>query len=396
MAARVSDLLHRVWRPAPAPSAARPPRRRWLGPRWRRNGLIALGAAVVIAAGAYVALRPSAAPASATNDTSVHLAAVMQGTLTSQQQLNGTVGYADSYTVANQQSGTYTALPQIGDVVKQGRPLYSVDGQAVVLLNGNTPAYRTLYAGMIGPDVAELNADLTALGYDKGNPIPKGSDTFTAATAAALDRLQSHLGLRVTGELPFGEAVFLPGSVNISSVTPSTGGKASAGQTVVQANSTALQVSAQIDAAQQSEVHVGDPASITMPDGSIQPGKVTKVAQVATTPSSSGSGSSGAAPSTSSQVEVDIAPSKSAAFHGLYNAVLNVAITTASVKDALSVPVTALLAQTGGGYAVEVVRPDGKRNVVPVHLGVFDDGEGLVQVTGTGLKAGDQVVVAGT
>ena len=35
----------------------------------------------------------------------------------------------------------------------------------VVLLHGSTPAYRTLSAGASGPDVAELNADLVALGY---------------------------------------------------------------------------------------------------------------------------------------------------------------------------------------------------------------------------------------
>jgi hypothetical protein len=60
------------------------------------------------------------------------------------------------------------------------------------------------------------------------------------------------------------------------------------------------------------------------------------------------------------------------------------------------VPVTALLAQSGGGYAVEVV--DGHRihHLVEVDLGLFDDADGLVQVTGGELHAGENVVVPGT
>jgi multidrug efflux pump subunit AcrA (membrane-fusion protein) len=73
---------------------------------------------------------------------------------------------------------------------------------------------------------------------------------------------------------------------------------------------------------------------------------------------------------------------------------VRVGITTASVPNALVVPVTALLARSGGGYAVEVV---GARNhLVPVSLGLFDDAEGLVQVTASALAAGQEVVVPTT
>jgi multidrug efflux pump subunit AcrA (membrane-fusion protein) len=75
---------------------------------------------------------------------------------------------------------------------------------------------------------------------------------------------------------------------------------------------------------------------------------------------------------------------------------VQVAITTASVPNAVVVPVTALLARSGGGYAVEVVGTGGTSHLVPVSLGLFDDAEGLVQVTASGLAAGQSVVVAGT
>jgi hypothetical protein len=57
------------------------------------------------------------------------------------------------------------------------------------------------------------------------------------------------------------------------------------------------------------------------------------------------------------------------------------------------VPVNALLAQTGGGYAVEVTGPGG-HHLVTVTSGLFDDAAGLVQVTGD-LTPGQHVVVPG-
>jgi hypothetical protein len=72
-----------------------------------------------------------------------------------------------------------------------------------------------------------------------------------------------------------------------------------------------------------------------------------------------------------------------------------VAITTDTVKHALVVPIGALLALAGGGYAVEV-SSGGSRHLVSVRLGVFDDAEGLVQVTGSGLREGQRVVVPGS
>jgi hypothetical protein len=60
------------------------------------------------------------------------------------------------------------------------------------------------------------------------------------------------------------------------------------------------------------------------------------------------------------------------------------------------VPVTALLARSGGGYAVEVVGTGAINHLVPVSLGLFDDADGLVQVTASALAAGQEVVVPPT
>jgi hypothetical protein len=93
---------------------------------------------------------------------------------------------------------------------------------------------------------------------------------------------------------------------------------------------------------------------------------------------------------------VGVTPSDPAATGTWDQAPVQVGITTASVPNALVVPVAALLAQSGGGYAVEVVGTGERSRLVPVSLGLFDDAAGLVQVTGPALAAGQEVVVAST
>jgi hypothetical protein len=62
------------------------------------------------------------------------------------------------------------------------------------------------------------------------------------------------------------------------------------------------------------------------------------------------------------------------------------------VDSALSVPVTAIVGRSGGGFAVEVVRDGGRRELVAVKLGLFDTAGGRVQAQGD-LRKGDHVVV---
>ena len=80
----------------------------------------------------------------------------------------------------------------------------------------------------------------------------------------------------------------------------------------------------------------------------------------------------------------------------LDQAPVTVDVTTATVRNVLTVPVAALLAQSAGGYAVEVTGPGDTRRLVPVTAGIFDDADGLVQVSGAGLAAGQHVVVPAT
>lgn len=164
---------------------------------------------------------------------------------------------------------------------------------------------------------------------------------------------------------------------------------------MLQATSVTREVIVQLDATQQSEVRVGDQVTITLPDNSTTPGVVTFVGTVATSPASgaAGGGSSTGSGSSTPTIAVDVKPSDPSATGNLDQAPVNVTITTATVNNALVVPIDALLARASGGYAVEVAGAGNLRHLVPVSLGLFDDADGLVQVSGSGLPAGQQVVV---
>ena len=102
----------------------------------------------------------------------VATARVVRTDLVNTIQVGGSLAYAGSFTVVDQLQGTaYTALPPPGQVVRRGQRLYEVDGHPVILFYGARPAWRDLSSGVAGgPDVAQLDANLIALGYASAAP----------------------------------------------------------------------------------------------------------------------------------------------------------------------------------------------------------------------------------
>jgi hypothetical protein len=394
-----------------------------------RRGWVVAGTVVVVAVAAIGVLasgafRGSGHPASASSGYQTGAATVTRQSLTSQTQEDATLGDAGTWSVAvpasssssssaassssSAGSGTFTWLPQIGQVIRQGRQIYGVSGTPVVLLYGPVPAYRDLSEGMTGADVTELNRDLLHLGYATRVALgPRsGWDYYSAETAYAVELLQTKLGLTVTGTLPLGQAAFLPGPALVTGLgtTTSLGGPATSGTVVLTATSVTPVVTVELDPSLQAEVKDGDQVSITLPDGSTTPGVVRQVGRVATNPDSSSSSNSGSAsqPGNSSNssaggsgatITVLISLTHPNAAGKLNQAPVTVTITTGSVSNALTVPVDALLAQPGGKYAVEVSGPGG-HHLVTVTPGMFDDAAGKVQVSGN-LTPGQHVVVPG-
>jgi hypothetical protein len=364
--------------------------------RWRAVLVVIAGVAIVAAAiavaGVWKSTQAHGAGGAGTFKTST--AIVTRRTLVSQTQVSATLADAGSYSVVNQASGTLTGLPAVGKVVRQGHALYQVDGQPVVLLYGNVPAWRSLSAGVTGADVLELNTALVRLRYASAAALgPRaGWDYFSSETAYALEQFQTHLGItHPNGSLALGQAVFLPSAVKItawaSAIAP--GVTATAGAAVMTATSDSPVVTIALDTSQQAEVKAGDTVSITLPRGNTTPGVVTSVGRVATTN----------ATTHATTITVLVALKHRAVAGHLSSAPVTVSITTGVVRNALVVPVTALLAQpaqgagaAGGGYAVEVAGAAG-HHLVPVSVGMIDNATGLVQVTSGRLAVGQRVVV---
>jgi hypothetical protein len=286
--------------------------------------------------------------------------------------------------VHGQGGGTLTWLPSQGQVIGQGQVLYRVDnGVPVVLLYGAVPAWRTLDEGLTGADVTQLNHDLVALGYASRSDISAlGWDYFSWETAYGVQQLESALGVSSPpGSLPLGSVVFEPAAIRVSDVLGSLGGPGAG--PVLAATSDQHVVTIPLSTSQESEVAAGDPVTVTLPDNASTPGRISSVGTVASGPASNAT------------IQVTVTLTHPSVAGTLDQAPVTVYITTASVSNALAVPVAALVAQSSGGYAVEVIGAGNTRRLVPVTVGIFDDDSGLVQVTGA-LTPGEQVVVPAT
>jgi len=348
----------------------------------------------------------AAAPGQALAQAQAQLATVQQHAQQAGHQAAAQVTTAslrlqsDEATLGSLQSearmdGTYTWLPAPGATVSQGQALYAVDGRPVVLLDGAQPAWRDLAPGVSGDDVRQLEQDLVDLGFaSAANLAVDGS--FTGADAAAVDRWQASLGVARTGVVRLGEAVFAAGPLRVAAVRAALGGQTQPGTAILDLTSTHHVVSAQLPAKEQQLVRQGDQVSVLMPDGHTTVGGTERdVSRAATAPSQAGQGQGGQGqggpPQQAATFTVTITLADEAAAGTLDEAPVFVSITTASRRGVLAVPVTALLAQPNGDYAV-AVRSDGSRHLVVVQPGLYGD-SGVVEVSGHGLAEGDLVEV---
>jgi hypothetical protein len=484
--------------PLPAPDdllsddgLATPGRRRRL--RWAALATIALA---VAATGAVLGI-DSGGRGPSSNGQGVPpgdtTAAVERRTLTEHAQLNGTLTYSGSSEIYDRLAGTFTWLPAAGALIHRGQQLFRIDNEPVVLMYGSLPAYRALEEGVsAGPDVAELNENLIALGYDPDGAIGT-RDHFGAATAAAVRRWQSAEGLPETGRVELGRVVFAAGERRVSSVHVSLGedppaaseealakrkqeeqraaqrrheeaadksrreaakrrlqaarekaearrrhsskpashdesakhgdenaksanhgnenaakhnegngnGKEKEGSDSPAAAQPQLALSTsgrrqivqlQVKADQQQLAHVGERTQVTLPDGSVVSGHIITVGTVATESSENehGGGGGGGGGGNGENATVAVTLALDRAVSHLDKAPVSVELVKSVRHDVLAVPATALIAVSGGGYALAVL--EGNRRVqIPVTTGMFAGG--YVEVEGAGVREGLTVLV---
>jgi Putative peptidoglycan binding domain len=430
--------------------------RRWLAAIGWRRALVTVGiavaavaAAVSLAGGSGGASGPES-PAKATGT-----AAVARRTLAERLTATGTIGYAGETTVIARLSGTLTALPAIGNVIRRGEQLYAVAGEPVFLMYGVVPAYRDLAEGVSeGPDVEQLERNLAALGYEPGSI----DEEFTYTTAEAVGAWQEGLGLEETGEVELGRVAFLRGPQRVTELAARLGealggggGSTSGGNEMVAWHPEAEGLGEAEEAAEpkkdESEPEEEEkpepkeepepqrekkpePEPKEEPEAEPEPGSVPVLRTSSTrrivsveleadqqsiahrgqkvevilsggtqvsgrvrrlAAVESSGGEGGPGEEAEPALEATISATGKHRIPALDGATVSVRFTQCVRRNVLSVPLTALVAIGGERFAV-VVEQDGARRRLEVTPGLAADG--YVEVKGDGLREGMRVEVA--
>jgi hypothetical protein len=166
----------------------------------------------------------------------------------------------------------------------------------------------------------------------------------------------------------------------VGEASAAVGDQAQPGRPIGQLSSTRRRVTLALDADRQALARAGDRVSVELPTGRTARGRITDVGAVVHEPAEEGGDPT---------VTVTIALAGSAARGGLDQAPVDVGFAVERAKDVLTVPVKALLAREGGGFAVELA--GGTRRLVTVQPGLYADDR--VEVEGA-LQDGQTVVTA--
>lgn len=349
----------------------------------RRRVLAATATLIVTASAVLVSRHRNDDNTASAPAAQIATATVARVDLAATQRINGTLGYAPADPPIVRRPGTYTLLPAAGSTVAAGQPLAVVDGRPVVLLTGTTASWRALHEGVAdGADVAQLEHALRDLGFA---PDLNADGHYDQATSTAVQRWQAALGEATTGIIDDGDIVFLPQAIRVGHPNVTVGSPTQPGQAPYTATSTTRTVNADLDAARQQGINIGDPVTIDLLGAQRFPGHVSGLGRVATTARDNNSPGRAAVPLTITLDDPDAA--------GHFDELpVQIELTTASKSGVLAVPITALLALADNAYGVEVIPPTGPHQIVAVTIGL--SASGLVEVTSDDLTEGTVVVVA--
>jgi len=192
----------------------------------------------------------------------------------------GQLGYGDPLDLASGLTGTVTWLPAAGDVVTNGEPLYRLDADPVLRLDGKVPAWRDLDSSVSsGRDVLQLERALDDLGYTHGLDLEVDGD-WTWVTTIAVERWQRDHGLDDDGDLPLGRVAFTDGDVRVAAVPVEDGTPVQPGTVVLELGDTARTVTVSVDPTQKRLAPVHKTVTLEFPDGTTARGRVREVEHV--------------------------------------------------------------------------------------------------------------------
>lgn len=327
--------------------------------------------------------REALSPVIEGDTTDLDTAVVTRRDLIETRSLDGTLGYGEQRPFPTNTTGIVTRLPEPGDVIGIGEPLFWVDDEPVLLLQGDLPQYRAFRSGMAdGGDITQLERNLVQLGYAEDLDLTVDDD-FTAITRDAVEEMQRSLGIDDDGRIDLGRVAFSIRPVRVSDVHVELGQSISPQVHVLSVTGDNQRIVVDLDAEDRSLLDVGAAVEIELPDGSVVPGEVTEIAAVATRSINPQTGNEGDA---TIEVTVGFVGAAPDVFDA---APVEVIVTEQVTAGVLTLPVPALVALSGGGHGVELI-VDGGTQLVAVELGDFVDD--IVEVRGVG--EGDRVVMA--
>lgn len=320
---------------------------------------------------------------------------VTRGTLQQAQEITGELGLGSPRVVTGTGEGIITWLPSAGLTVARGEQLYRVDDAPVSLFHGSLPLYRTLsdhdldaeagtddgegdaspppppYTIPTGNDVDLVARNLAALGHYDG---PTDGARYDARLAGAVRHWQEAIGAEATGVLHPSDVVVSSGPVRVEGLTAQVGTTAAQDVLTVTGTGKVIILKAPVQLARS--LSPDRRLSVTLPDGTTIPTRITAIGTDVITDDNGGEPT----------VAIRVKPLKRKALASVALGPVTARVVTATHRDVLSVPLGALLALSGGGYAVE--RPD--HALVPVTLGMVTEGRAEV----SGIEEGAAVVVA--
>ena len=133
---------------------------------------------------------------------------IQKGDLAKKEEYNGTLRQTDKKILNSPTNGVVTFLPKEGSIVNFGEVLFIIDNKPVILLQGNTPFYRTLDLNSDpGVDIKQVEEALVSLGYADSTFVP--DEVFDEQTSKMLNTLYIDYGIDTKSEITPTEQVLI-------------------------------------------------------------------------------------------------------------------------------------------------------------------------------------------
>lgn len=342
-----------------------------------RRRLILGGAAVAALVGGAAIVTTLPDDSAASDDPTVEVSPdteiiqVTSGDLRADVEFVGDASFGDEWSLPlpdeRTGDGIVTWAPEPGTIVEPGEVLLYVDEEPLFLVEGDTPLYRDLERSsppLEGRDVLQFQQYLAFFGYDIE---PDG--VFGWETERAVKQWQEDNGLDDTGVVTRQHIAFVDAPVRMSS-------DLRVGTQIDELLLTDGTPVITVDTSNRDRAALpeGGEVEIRFADGSNVSGVVVEQRQIT-------DDNGDRIWRTTIEPDGDVPGDAS---------IVDVLVIDERATGVLLVPVRALIAVAEGGYALEILLPDGTTELQRVTVGEVVDG--VAEVSGS-IEEGDEVVV---